>query len=82
MTNFSHDNREPPMLNDSERPVLPSLNSTTSGHSGLKIFIFVALFGQPSNVVYFVIDFGVFPGLPFVIDFGAFPGLPLVFWFK
>ena len=40
MTNFSHDNREPPMLNDSERPVLPSLNSTTSGHSGLKIFIF------------------------------------------
>ena len=50
MTNFSHDNREPPMLNDSERPVLPSLNSTTSGRSGLKIFIFVALFGLISVI--------------------------------
>ena len=48
------------MLNDSERPVLPSLNSTTSGHSGLKIFIFVALFGltSVSGLVWFALNQG------------------------
>ena len=60
MTNFSHDNREPPILNDSERPVLPSLSSTTSGHSGLKIFIFVALFGlmSVSGLTWFALNQG------------------------
>ena len=60
MTNFSHDNREPPMLNDSERPVMPSLNSTTSGRSGLKIFIFVALFGliSVSGLTWFALNQG------------------------
>ena len=48
------------MLNDSERPVLPSLNSRTSGHSGLKIFIFVALFGltSVSGLVWFALNQG------------------------
>ena len=60
MTNFSHDNREPPMLNDSERPVMPSLNSTTSGRSGLKIFMFVAFFGlmSVSGLVWFALNQG------------------------
>ena len=48
------------MLNDSERPVLPSLSSTTSGRSGLKIFIFVALFGlmSVSGLVWFALNQG------------------------
>ena len=60
MTNFSHDNREPPMLNDSERPGMPSLNWTTSGRSGLKIFIFVAFFGlmSVSGLVWFALNQG------------------------
>ena len=45
MTNFSHDNREPPMLNDSERPVMPPLEFDNLGSFRVKIFIFVALFG-------------------------------------
>ena len=48
MTNFSHDGGEPPILNDFERPVPPSLNSITPVRSGLKIFLFVLVFGLMS----------------------------------
>ena len=50
MTNFSHDRDEPPLLNDSERPVLPPLNPATTSRSGLKIFIFVSMFGLISII--------------------------------
>ena len=60
MTKFSHDKGEPPMLNDSERPVLPPLNSATPTRSGLKIFIFVAVFGllSVSGLVWFALNQG------------------------
>ena len=60
MTKFSHDKGEPPMLNDSERPVLPPLNSATPARSGLKIFIFVAVFGlmSVSGLVWFALNQG------------------------
>ena len=48
------------MLNDSERPVLPPLNSATPARSGLKIFIFVAVFGlmSVSGLVWFALNQG------------------------
>ena len=48
------------MLNDSERPVLPPLNSATPTRSGLKIFIFVAVFGlmSVSGLVWFALNQG------------------------
>ncbi len=60
MTNFSHDSDEPPMLNDSERPVIPPLNSANTGRSGLKIFIFVSMFGLMSviGLVWFALNQG------------------------
>ena len=60
MTKFSHDKSEPPMLNDSERPVLPPLDSATPARSGLKIFIFVAVFGlmSVSGLVWFALNQG------------------------
>ena len=60
MTKFPHDKGEPPMLNDSERPVLPPLNSATPTRSGLKIFIFVAAFGlmSVSGLVWFALNQG------------------------
>lgn len=60
MTKFSHDKGEPPMLNDSERPVLPPLNSASPARSGLKIFIFVAVFGlmSVSGLVWFALNQG------------------------
>ena len=60
MTNFSHDRDEPPLLNDSERPVLPPLNSVTTSRSGFKIFIFVSMFGlaSVSGLVWFALKQG------------------------
>ena len=60
MTNFSHDRDEPPLLNDSERPVLPPLNSATTSRSGFKIFIFVSMFGLISiiRLVWFALNQG------------------------
>ena len=62
MTNFSHDRDEPPLLNDSERPVLPPLNSVTTSRSGFKIFIFVSMFGLISiiELVWFALNQGEF----------------------
>jgi len=60
VTNFSHDGGEPPMLNDFERPVPPTLKSVTPVRSGLKIFIFVSVFGLMSvmGLVWFALDQG------------------------
>ena len=58
--NFPQGGREPPMLDDSERPTPPPLKSEKSKSFGLKISIFIGIFGlvSISGLVWFALNQG------------------------
>ena len=58
--NIPQGGREPPMLDDSERPTPPPLKSEKSTSFGLKISIFIAIFGlvSISGLVWFALNQG------------------------
>ncbi len=58
--NFPQGGREPPMLDDSERPTPPPLKSEKSRSVGLKISIFIGIFGlvSISGLVWFALNQG------------------------
>jgi len=58
--NVPQGGREPPMLDDSERPTPPPLKSEKSTSFGLKISIFIAIFGlvSISGLVWFALNQG------------------------
>ena len=60
MINFPQGGREPPMLDDSERPTPPPLKSEKSRSVGLKISIFIGIFGlvSISGLVWFALNQG------------------------
>ena len=58
--NFPQGGREPPMLDDAERPTPPPLTSEKSKSFGLKISIFIGIFGvvSISGLVWFALNQG------------------------
>ena len=60
MINFPQGGREPPMLDDAERPTPPPLTSEKSKTFGLKISIFIGIFGlvSISGLVWFALNQG------------------------